>query len=455
MVVANVLGQLIAKKDLIGAKAFLAGMHAEEVVTAMRELGGAEQLVLFRLLDRNRALEVFELLDRTEQSALVRGMEDPEIARLLEGLDTETRLRVFDELPAKVVKRILRELSPEARASVNVFLGYPEDSAGRVMSPDYLALPETASAGEALRRVRQSDLTPENLEVVFVLGPGRTYRGYVPLARLLRAEPEAPVGTLVVESRASVSAFDSQDRVAELFKLYEYPLIAVVDSEGRLVGAIDAERAFELIQEYDASRLTTFGGVLGSTGPDVDILRSPLLRIYRARVFWLAVLTVFGVITSTFVARQEELLSSAIVLAAFIAPIIDMGGNTGSQTATLVIRAMALGDVRVRIRDLLAIIRRDIPIALAMGVTIGILEAILAFLSKGVGVDILLVVGLAMLTVTILGSLIGVALPFAARRLGYDPATLSGPAITSIMDLLGVFIYFGYAYIFLADLLEK
>ena len=455
MVVANVLGQLIAKKDLIGAKAFLAGMDAEEVVTAMRELGGAEQLVLFRLLDRNRALEVFELLDRTEQSALVRGMEDPEIARLLEGLDTETRLRVFDELPAKVVKRILRELSPEARASVNVFLGYPEDSAGRVMSPDYLALPETASAGEALRRVRESDLTPENLEVVFVLGPGRTYRGYVPLARLLRAEPEAPVGTLVVESRASVSAFDSQDRVAELFKRYEYPLIAVVDSEGRLVGAIHAERAFELIQEYDASRLTTFGGVLGSTGPDVDILRSPLLRIYRARVFWLFVLTVFGVITSTFVARQEELLSSAIVLAAFIAPIIDMGGNTGSQTATLVIRAMALGDVRVRIRDLLAIIRRDIPIALAMGVTIGILEAILAFLSKGVGVDILLVVGLAMLTVTILGSLIGVALPFAARRLGYDPATLSGPAITSIMDLLGVFIYFGYAYIFLADLIEK
>jgi magnesium transporter len=240
-----------------------------------------------------------------------------------------------------------------------------------------------------------------------------------------------------------------------MFLRRQYPLIAVVDKEGRLVGAIDAERGLELVEESEAQRLTVFGGTVAVSGPDVDIVQSPLIRIFKARIFWLIVLTFFGVITSTFVAQQEELLSRAIVLAAFIAPIIDMGGNTGSQSATLVIRAMALGQVRLRLRDFLFILKRDVPVALAMGVSIGVLEAILAYFSKGVGVGVLLVVGLAMLTVTIVGSLIGVGLPFAARRLGFDPATLSGPVITSVMDLAGVMIYFGYAYWFLSDLIKQ
>jgi magnesium transporter len=171
-------------------------------------------------------------------------------------------------------------------------------------------------------------------------------------------------------------------------------------------------------------------------------------------VFWLILLTVFGIFTSSIVAQQEELLSSVLILAAFIAPIIDMGGNTGSQTATLVIRAMALGQTRPCLRDFLHILKRDIPVALAMGVTIAVLEAILAYFSKGVGGNVLLVVGLSMLAVTVVGSLVGVALPFIARRLGFDPATLSSPFITSVMDLLGVLIYFGFAYYFLSDLIK-
>jgi magnesium transporter len=239
-----------------------------------------------------------------------------------------------------------------------------------------------------------------------------------------------------------------------MFLRQQLPLIAVVDKEGRLVGAIDAEKGLELAEEREAQRITVFGGTVDVGGPDVDIVTSPFRRIFGARVFWLILLTVFGIFTSNFVAQQEELLSSVLILAAFIAPIIDMGGNTGSQTATLVIRAMALGQTRPRLRDFLYILKRDIPVALAMGVTIAVLEAILAYFSKGVGGDVLLVVGLSMLAVTVVGSLIGVALPFIARRLGFDPATLSSPFITSVMDLLGVLIYFGFAYYFLSDLIK-
>jgi magnesium transporter len=447
------LMSLLEEGNLQSAKLLLGQASPQEIVFCLRLLESPRRALVFRLLDKERALAVFEALDRPEQAELVKAMEDPDLLPLLEGLKAEERVRLFEELPAKVVKRLLQELSPEAREGVSLLLGYPEGSAGRVMNPDYLALPEETTVEEALKRVKDSPLPTENLEVVFVLGPGRIYQGYVPLARLLKADPQTTLKDLAVAG-AAVSAYDSQDQVAELFKRHQYPLVAVVDKEGRLVGAIDAERGVELVEEHEAQRLTTFGGVLPSKGPDVDYLRSPLGILFRTRVIWLALLTLFGVFVSTYVAEQEEILERVIVLAAFIAPIIDMGGNTGSQAATLVIRSLALGQVRPRLRDYLLILRREVPVALSLGIVIGLLEAVLAFFSKGVGWDILLVVGLAMTTVTILGGLIGSALPFLARRFGVDPATLSGPAITSIMDLLGVFVYFGYVRLFLGHLLE-
>jgi len=446
---------LLLEQNLDGLKALLREAKVDAVAQCLHELSPREQALLFRLLEKERALQVFESLALSEQSDLVRAMDDPDLIQLVESMEPDKRVELFEELPAKVATRVLLEVSPEVRQSISLLLGYPEGSAGRVMNPNYLALPADTPVHEALQRLRESPLDPEYLEMVLVLGEGRQYLGYVTVAQLLKAPPDAPLKMLISDAPVAVSAYDSQDKVAEMFARRQYPLIAVVDREGRLVGAIDAKRGLELVEESEAQRLTVFGGTVAVSGPDVDIVQSPLLRIFRARVIWLIVLTFFGVITSTFVAQQEEILSSAIVLAAFIAPIIDMGGNTGSQSATLVIRAMALGQVRLRLRDFFFILKRDVPVALAMGVSIGVLEAILAYFSKGVGVGVLLVVGLAMLTVTIVGSLIGVGLPFAARRLGYDPATLSGPVITSVMDLAGVMIYFSYAYWFLSDLIKQ
>ena len=197
--------------------------------------------------------------------------------------------------------------------------------------------------------------------------------------------------------------------------------------------------------------------VMGVTtdGTDLDILESPFRKMFSVRVFWLVLLTLFGVVTSTFVAAQEEILSQVIVLAAFIAPIVDMGGNAGSQSATLVIRAMALGDVSLRWQDVWRVVRRELPVAAALGLVVAGMETVLAWFSKGIDLDVLLVVGLSMLVCTVLGGIIGVLLPFVARRIGTDPATLSSPLITSIMDLVGVFIYFAFAYAFLGDLLRQ
>jgi len=220
-----------------------------------------------------------------------------------------------------------------------------------------------------------------------------------------------------------------------------------------MIGIVTVDDAMDIEKEQDASQLARFGGTVSAHGNDLDVRSTPLKQMFRVRVFWLAILTCFGIVTSTFVAAQEELLSQVIVLAAFIAPIVDMGGNTGSQSATLVIRSMALGELKLSWRDVWFVIRRELPVAAALGVSIAVLEAILAYFSKGVGMDVLLVVGSSMLACTALGGIIGALLPFAARRIGADPATLSAPMITSVMDLIGVFIYFGFAYAFLGDLL--
>lgn len=208
-------------------------------------------------------------------------------------------------------------------------------------------------------------------------------------------------------------------------------------------------------KQEDATQLARFGGTVTTDGTDLDILESPFRKMFSVRVFWLVLLTLFGVVTSTFVAAQEEILSQVIVLAAFIAPIVDMGGNAGSQSATLVIRAMALGDVSLRWQDVWRVVRRELPVAAALGLVVAAMETVLTWFSKGIDLDVLLVVGLSMLVCTVLGGIIGVLLPFVARRIGTDPATLSSPLITSIMDLVGVFIYFAFAYAFLGDLLQQ
>ncbi|MCS7162522.1 MAG: magnesium transporter [Bacteroidia bacterium] len=443
--------------ELNALKTELAKMSVEEVVTLLNQLAPTERVLTFRLLEKNKALEVFEAMDSYEQTQLVQAMDDPQLLELLRQIDPESQARLLGELPAMVISRLLQELPEEARERVSLVLGFPEGSAGRLMDPAYLALPSTSTVKDTLLAVRNSTLEPEDLEVVFTLGPGRLYEGYVRLPRLIKAPLNQPIIQLAEEEAIWVSAYASEEEVVERFLERRLNLLPVVDREGRLLGVIHANRILPLMQAREAGRMVRFGGAAINLtgGADIDMIEDPLPRLYLGRVVWLVILTIFGVFTSAFVAAQEQILEAAIVLAAFIAPIIDMGGNTGSQTATLVIRAMALGQVHPRLRDFMRLVARDFPVALGLGISIGLLEAILAVFTKSVSLQILLVVGLSMLIVTVLGSLIGISLPFLAKRLGADPAVLSAPFITSIMDFLGVLVYFGLAYLFLRNLLPS
>jgi len=422
-----------------------------DIADAVNDQPTSAVIGLLGSLSSDDAAEVFAELPLTRQVELLSAMAQPLAVSLLERMPSDERADLFAHLDLADRAELLSALPAEDRADILALGAYPEGSVGSATSSNFATVEPTITVAEALRQLRVTATDAETIYVIYVLDIDGRLVGAVSLRELVLADPGDLVSSLVRSDPIKITANAPREEAAELIRRYDLLAVPVVEStDDTMVGIVTVDDAMDIEKEEDAAQLARFGGTVGALGgPELDIRSSSLTTMFKTRVFWLALLTVFGIITSTYVANQEELLAQSIILAAFIAPIIDMGGNTGSQSATLVIRAMALGQVRLRLADVWFVLKREIPVALMLGVTIAILEAILAQASKGVGGTILLIVGLSMLACTILGGIVGVLLPFLARRIGTDPATLSAPMITSVMDLSGVAIYFAIAYAFL------
>lgn len=377
------------------------------------------------------------------------------VVQLFEQMPSDDRADLYNRLGEEAQHKLLPALAKVERDDILRLAAYPEGSVGSVTTSDYVHVSPSMTVAEALAHIRTTAPDKETIYSIYVLDQEHRLSGTVSLRELVLADAQANIGTIMRREPVFARAQWPSEQAAELIRHYDLLALPVTNGGERMIGIVTVDDAMDIEKAQDATQLARFGGTASLGGPDLDVLASPFKQMFKVRVFWLAILTFFGILTSTFVAAQEEILTQVIVLAAFIAPIVDMGGNTGSQSATLVIRAMALGEVKLKWRDVWFIIQRELPVAAALGLAIAVLEVILAHFAKGVGLDVLMVVGLSMLVCTVLGGIIGALLPFLARRIGTDPATLSSPLITSIMDLLGVFIYFGFAYAFLGDLLTQ
>jgi magnesium transporter len=425
-----------------------------DLVEALDTLSTAETVALLMELDAQSRAALFSHFPDRRQDNLLRAMPRETVVELFERMPADDRADLYNRLGDEARQKLLPALAKVERDDILKLASYPEGTVGSVTTSDYAFVSPAMTVGEALQHVRATAPDKETVYVVYVLDEALKLRGAVSLRDLVLAAETTPVADIMRRDVAFARANWPKAEAAELIRRHDLLALPVLNGGDRMIGIVTVDDAMDIEKERDATQLARFGGTASIGGPDLDVLLSPFRKMFQVRVFWLAMLTFFGVLTSTFVAAQEEILTRAIVLAAFIAPIVDMGGNTGSQSATLVIRAMALGDLRLRWHDVWLIVRRELPVALALGAAIAILEVVLAYFAKGVGFEVLVVVGLSMLACTVLGGVIGALLPFAARRVGTDPATLSSPLITSVMDLLGVFIYFGIAYAVLGDLVD-
>ncbi|HVM28085.1 MAG TPA: magnesium transporter [Mycobacteriales bacterium] len=428
------LAQLARDGDLRGLRQHLADRDVPGVVDELERWDAVTRAVAFRALPKDRALEVFEDLDPALQTELLEGLREEAVTALVRDLDPDDRAGLLDELPATVAQRLLSGLSPDERAMTTALLGHPADTAGRRMSPEVVALPEDALVGEALEHVRRHGRDAETLYVLPVIGPGRCVVGVVSLRRLLVTDDDVPVREVMSEP-VLVHARDDQETAARVVRDHGAVAVPVVDDENRLLGLLTVDDAMRILEEEESEDLARTGASEPLSRP---YLATSVLGLVRARVGWLFVLIVGATLTVNVLDAFEDTLAAVVALALFVPLLIGTGGNAGSQAATTVVRAMAVGDVRFA--DLSRVVGKEI----ATGFLLGSCLALLGFVPAAllVDVDIALVLCLALVAVCTLATTAGSLTPMVAKRLGVDPAVVSAPFITTFVDATGLVIYF-------------
>ena len=435
---------LVASRDMEALNDWLAEASTIEVADELARLDPADRAIPFRLLPKDRALEVFEALDPIHQQELLEGMRETSVLQLFEDMDPDDRARLVDEMPAKVAKRLLAGLSPHERALTATLLGYPENSAGRVMSPEVANLKANQSVGEALDRLRRVGEAAETIYALPVTDDQRRLVGALGLRDLVLADPSAKVGDLMDTDVYSAHVDEDQEAVARLIQEADLLALPIVDAEKRLVGIVTVDDAMQILEEEQTEDVARAGGAEPLAHPYLSV---SLFGLARSRIVWLLVLIVAATLTVNVLAYFEDELATVVALAMFIPLVIGTGGNTGAQAATTVTRALAVGEVRGS--DVARVVLREARVGLLLGAML----AVIAFVPAMIFVNILsvqpelarqiaLVVSLTLLVVCTLATTIGALLPLLARRVGVDPAVMSAPFITTLVDASGLVVYF-------------
>ena len=434
--VTQQLEAMLAVGNYDAVKLLLQPVQPVDIAEAIGALPPQLQAIAFRLLAKDEAISVYEYLDTTIQQNLLGLLRSGEMREVMEEMSPDDRARLFEELPAKVVRQLLSELSPEERRVTAELLGYEPETAGRLMTTEYVALKENQTAAVALEIVRRRARDTETIYSLYVTDAQRRLSGILSLRDLLTADPQARIGDVMTEEVLSVRTNTDQEKVARTIQRYDFLAIPVVDLEQRLVGIVTVDDVIDVIEQEATRDLYAAGAV--QAGDDDDYFSSSLFTIARRRVVWLAVLVVASFFTSEVIAANEDVLQKVVLLAAFIPLLGGTGGNVGAQSSTVVIRGLStqsisgLGPFRAIGREALA------------GALLGLLMMILVVPFawwRGESALVGLSVGMSLLAITTLAATAGAGFPLLIDRMGLDPALMSTPFITTCTDVAGTLIY--------------
>lgn len=429
------LRELTRDKDLGALRNWLGEHGTLDIAEELARVPPAERAIAFRLLAKDRALAVFEALEPLYQQELLDGLRDAQVRSLVEEMEPDDRVRLFDEMPATVVTRIQAGLSSSEREATASLLGYPTESAGRVMTPSFVSVRSSMTAADALSKVRRTDVDPAVLHVLPVTDDQRRLKGMVDLRHLVSAPSSTRIGDLVGREVYSVTADTDQEEAARLMRTADLVELPVVDAEDRLLGVITVDDAMRVLDEEMTEDLARTGGSEPLGRP---YLGSSAFHLARKRAVWLLLLGVAAVLTVNVLAAFEGTLESVVALALFIPLLIDTGGNSGSQAATVVIRAMSVGEVRFR--DLPTVVWREARV----GFMLGLMLAVIAFPAVWLFFDVQFatIIASTIAVICLWASFVGGLLPMLAQRVGIDPAVVSAPLITTLIDATGLILYF-------------
>ncbi len=439
------LADLVRDGDLDRLHDWLQGTAALEIAAELERLAPDDRAAPFRLLAKDRASAVFDALDRHHQQELITSLRDDHALELFRGLRADDRARLLDEMPARVAAKLQNGLTPQQREVTDQLLGYPPESAGRMMHPVGIKLIASMTVGEALEKIRQVDVDEHWINVIAVTDEARHLIGTVTLPHLVTASAETRISDLLVAERYEVVVDTDREVAARLIQEADLLALPVVDHEDRLVGMVHVDDAMEVLEleaTEDQSRAA------GAQPLEVPYMAARVLDLARKRAMWLLILVFAAILTVNVLGYFEDTLDQVVVLALFIPLLIDTGGNAGTQASTVVIRALALDEVRPT--DLRRIIFREARVGALLGALLGVVALPVA--SPFFGFEIALVIGLTLFAICTWASFVGSLLPLVAKRHNVDPAVFSAPLVTTLVDATGLIIYFTVAKMVLPEI---
>ncbi len=445
--VENTLQTLLTEKKYSTIRDILVTMNPADIAAVFAGVEPDKLPLLFRLLPKELAAESFVEMESEEQETLIKGISDSELRQVMDELYVDDAVDIVEEMPANVVQRILAQSAPEMRKEINEILQYPENSAGSVMTTEYVKLSPGMTVGDAILRIRRTGVDKETIYTCYVL-ENRKLIGTVSVKSLLLAPSDLQTIDSVMESNLiTVTTHTDQEEVARMMSKYNLLAIPVVDGDDRMVGIVTFDDAFDVMEDETTEDMEIMAGM---TPSDKTYLRSSPFDLFRHRIPWLALLMVSATFTGLIISSFEEKLAAMVCLTAFIPMLMDTGGNSGSQSSVTVIRAISLGELEFR--DLGKVIWKEVRTAVMCGLVLSVLCVAKILLvdhlmlhTEGVNFTVALTVGLTLAVTVLCAKIVGCTLPMLAKKLGFDPAVMASPFITTIVDALSLLVYFGIA----------
>ncbi len=419
-------------------------MNPFDIAAVFGELQDEKIAILFRILPKELAAETFVEMDDDTQEFLIHGFSDSELKEVVDELFVDDAVDLIEEMPANVVKRILRQADKDMRKQINELLKYPDDSAGSIMTTEFITLRRDMTAEMAIKRIRRTGVDKETIYTCYVTDENSRLIGITTVKDLLLSDDDANVVDFMEENVIAVNTLDDQEKVAQMFSNYNFLALPVVDNENRLVGIVTIDDAIDVIQEEATEDIEKMAAVLPSDKP---YMKTSVWGLYKKRIPWLLILMLSATFTSTIISSFEGALASVIVLSSFIPMITGSGGNAGSQASVSVIRALSLGEIEFK--NIFKVLWKELRVSFFCGITLAAANFIKLMIFDLNGDPnsfwIALVVSLTLVGTIMMSKIVGSSLPLLAGKIGFDPAVMANPLITTVCDSLSLLIYFAIA----------
>ncbi|SCX91487.1 magnesium transporter [Lachnospiraceae bacterium XBB2008] len=432
--------ELLESKQYTRLRQKAAELNEADIAATMEELEDAEQFKMFRILPKSMAADVFSHLEVDTQQYIITSLSERDAGSIIDNLMADDAADLLEEMPANVVKKLLANASPETRRDVNHLLQYPEDSAGSIMTVEYVDLKESLTVSQAIERIRKIGVDSETINICYVLDAQRTLIGTVALRYLLLSDPDAVIGDIMHENVISLNTLMDQEEVARQFQKYDFTAMPVVDNENRLVGIITVDDVVDIMEAEATEDMEKMAAIVPTDKP---YMKTGIFETWKKRIPWLLLLMVSATFTSRILTSFEDALKVCAILTAYIPMIMDTGGNAGGQASVTIIRGLSLNEIEFS--DIWKCIWKELRVAFVCGATLASANFVKMLLIDRTGVMVSLVVCLTLLCAVLMAKLVGCILPMVAKRIGFDPAVLASPFITTIVDALSLLVYFGIA----------